>query len=57
MDAHKAADAVTAHWSTEAPDVEFAPTFSSLPKEVQDSVEKGQHGKSKSVFHINLTSI
>ncbi len=50
--AHKAAEIVTAYnWSAEAPDVKFAPTFSRLPKELQDSVEKNQQGKTKGVFH------
>ncbi len=57
VDAHKAADIVTANWSQGAARVEFAPTFSSLPQEIQDSVNKGQQGKAKAIFHPRTNSI
>lgn len=45
------------HWGGDAPSVEFAATFSSLPKDVQDSVKKNQQGDAKAVFHPDTNSI
>jgi hypothetical protein len=56
-DAHKAADRVTAGWSVDAAAVEFAPTFSVFPKEVQESEDQKQRDKTKGVFHSDSNTI
>lgn len=56
-DAHKAADAVTAHWSEQAAAVQFAPAFSSLPEEVQESVNQKDRDSAKGIFHPDSNTI
>jgi hypothetical protein len=56
-DADIAVGAITGLWHSDTAPVEFAPTFSSLPKEVQDSVEKADQAKTKGIFHPKSNTI
>jgi len=56
-DADVAVRAITGLWHGDTPKVHLAPTFSSLPKEVQDSVEQKQQNKTdkNNKVYINHT--
>ena len=49
--------AITAFWHSDIPKVHLASTFSSLPKEVQDSVEKADQAMTKGIFHPKSNTI
>lgn len=57
QDAGVVADRITSLWHRDTPKVHLAPAFSSLPKEVQDSVEKNEQEKTKGVYHPKTNTI